>query len=562
MGNISESCLAICNKKDEEDDSPGQYNILNTNNSDTAHSIIEDESKKETNICTSKKYTKVKDLFSNSDVIKDCSNMYYLMKTIPYKKYIKNSHFLKIIENLKSLEHSNILKLYESFTDNDNIYFIYEYCAENNLLEKIKKGKDFNEDKIKIIIKNILTTLKFLEEKKQIFNVGLRLDNIFFNQENKKDQIFQIKIPVIDCLDENYDISINSLVYYPPEVIKEIKKNNLVKNNFNIDNNDQEVEDANNEWACGIIMYYLISGEFPFKGKTKKEIISNIENQDIDFSSSKFQSVSEECKELISKFLDKDKNQRIVINAALGHPFITGEKLSSFNFENLEEKEEIEMESLANLFSYKVPKTKMHEVIRGYIYDHFLKEEEKKKLNDLFIYINKEENEDLKEENLKQALKESNLFEEEDIKSILDNFNLNGNKFIPKKEFLCAICDKDILYEESNIRKLFFEITKDDEEKVINSTNILKFMSNDEKIKNYVKDELSEPFGMSSEDNMKFEQFNEVVGFNKLYSEIKSKNDEKNEKKPKNLFGNLKNLKDKLKKNIDESEEKENENES
>lgn len=59
--------------------------------------------------------------------------------------------------------------------------------------------------------------------------MGLRLDNIIFNQEKDNDQSFQIKIPVIDCLDENYDISENSLVYYPPEVIEEIKKKILSK---------------------------------------------------------------------------------------------------------------------------------------------------------------------------------------------------------------------------------------------------------------------------------------------------------------------------------------------
>lgn len=122
--------------------------------------------KNDNNIFSTGKYTKIKNLSSNSDEVKDSSNMHYLMKTIPYKKYINNSRFLKIIENLKSLEHSNILKLYDSFTDNDNIYFIYEYSSENNLLEKIKKGESFGEDKIQIIIKTILTTLKFLEEKK------------------------------------------------------------------------------------------------------------------------------------------------------------------------------------------------------------------------------------------------------------------------------------------------------------------------------------------------------------------------------------------------------------
>ena len=61
---------------------------------------------------------------------------------------------------------------------------------------------------------------------------------------------------------------------------------------------------------------------------------------------------------------------------------------------------------------------------------------------------------------------------------------------------------------------------------------------------------------MNPEDNMKFEQFNKVLAFNKLYSEIKSKKDEK---KPKNTFGNLKMLKDMLKNSIDEEKEKKNE---
>ena len=47
------------------------------------------------------------------------------------------------------------------------------------------------------------------------------------------------------------------------------------------------------EWACGVILHYLITGEFPFDGKTKEELFNNIKNEVIDYSSSKFDSVSE-----------------------------------------------------------------------------------------------------------------------------------------------------------------------------------------------------------------------------------------------------------------------------
>jgi hypothetical protein len=31
-------------------------------------------------------------------------------------------------------------------------------------------------------------------------------------------------------------------------------------------------------WACGIILFYLLTGDLPFKGKTQKELFIQIEN--------------------------------------------------------------------------------------------------------------------------------------------------------------------------------------------------------------------------------------------------------------------------------------------
>mgnify|MGYP002528080086 CR=1 FL=1 len=64
------------------------------------------------------------------------------------------------------------------------------------------------------------------------------------------------------------------------------------------------------EWTCGIIFYYIISQEFPFKGETNKELYTNIKTGSVDFSSPKFSSISKECKDLISKLLEKDRNNR------------------------------------------------------------------------------------------------------------------------------------------------------------------------------------------------------------------------------------------------------------
>ena len=43
---------------------------------------------------------------------------------------------------------------------------------------------------------------------------------------------------------------------------------------------------ACDNWSAGVIMYFLLSGEFPFDGDTDNEMYVNIYKADLQFSSS------------------------------------------------------------------------------------------------------------------------------------------------------------------------------------------------------------------------------------------------------------------------------------
>ena len=266
-------------------------------------------------------------------------------------------------------------------------------------------------------------------------------------------------------------------------------------------------------------MYYLISGEFPFKGKTKDEIISNIKNSDIDFSSPKFELISNECKDLITKLLEKDNNKRIKCNECFNHPFFTEKKLQK---QDTETNDEIDIEILKNLLEIKKPASKFHELIIAYLCFNFIDKEEEIKLSQLFHYIDKDHNNILSEQDIKDAFTKNNIkFTEEQIKNILYVFDYDQNNLIQYQEFLRVLCNKEDLFKEQNLKNVF-DVIDEDNNNYINADDIIKFVSNEEGIKNKVQKELMEPFGMKPENKMIFSQFCEIIKNDKLYPMVNS----------------------------------------
>ena len=561
MGNITKSCLFYLKDKDNIDEDKN-----NNNNSSNIEPIINmsdikinekdlSKNKKQNPIFTmqfnSNPLEKYKIILKNSPYSKiisliDNPEITHLMIIIPNKENMrnneKNDYFLNKVNSLQLLEHTHIFKIYEIYIYDNNYYLICEYIKEKNLIEKISSGT-LDESITKIIMEQILNSIIYLHEK-NIFNIGLKLDEIILfemtlkagkikllkkkndqkevnkdNEDKKGNETkkkYDIKISTINYLKENYETTdINSLFYYSPEIIEQIEENDLIKNNDN--------EDVNDEWVCGIIMYYLLSGEFPFKGKKKEEIFSNIKNNNIDFSSQKFEHISISCKDLISKLLEKDKNKRIKANDCMDHSFFTGDKL----IENEELDEEL-LEILKNLLKVKKPASKFHEVIIAYLCLHFLDEEEEKKLSDLFEYIDKDRNNVISEEDIKNAFdKNKIIYTDEDIKNILEVFDYDQNNLIQLQEFLRVLCNKKKLFKHENIESVFNTIDID-KNNYINAEDIKKFVAKDEKAKNKVEKEFMEPFGMKPDDKLLYHHFYQVIKNDILFQNLT-----KNKKKKK-----------------------------
>ena len=87
-------------------------------------------------------------------------------------------------------------------------------------------------------------------------------------------------------------------------------------------------------FSAGVIMYVMLSGQYPFKSQTYEEVVHKNFECEINFDF-KYK-ITEEAKDLLQKILQKDFNQRYSATEALNHPWfkqVTKHIFEKFDFD-------------------------------------------------------------------------------------------------------------------------------------------------------------------------------------------------------------------------------------
>jgi calcium-dependent protein kinase len=221
------------------------------------------------------------------------------------RKNIDSVSFNNEITILKSVDHPNIIKLYECYYDMNYYYMVEEYLPGGDLYDYIKKQKFFSEKKAAFIISQILSALNHLHSKR-IVHRDLKPENIVFIETSSNDLL----IKLIDfgtsvyLKSDHLTQELGTIYYIAPEVFK---------GNYN------EKADI---WSTGIILYTMLCGHPPFRGNKEDDIKNKILDGVIEFSAKEFENVSRGAIEFIKELLNYAPNKRPTCEEALNHPWL------------------------------------------------------------------------------------------------------------------------------------------------------------------------------------------------------------------------------------------------
>eukprot|EP00184_Porphyridium_aerugineum_P003306 CAMPEP_0184698634 /NCGR_PEP_ID=MMETSP0313-20130426/5184_1 /TAXON_ID=2792 /ORGANISM="Porphyridium aerugineum, Strain SAG 1380-2" /LENGTH=602 /DNA_ID=CAMNT_0027157601 /DNA_START=184 /DNA_END=1992 /DNA_ORIENTATION=- len=76
-------------------------------------------------------------------------------------------------------------------------------------------------------------------------------------------------------------------------------------------------------WSCGIVLYNILSGQFPFDAPTSREVLERIRDRPVEFPKEYFSRVSPEGIDLLRNMLQKNPKKRITMAEILHHPWLT-----------------------------------------------------------------------------------------------------------------------------------------------------------------------------------------------------------------------------------------------
>ena len=282
----------------------------------------------------------------------------------------------------------------------------------------------------------------------------------------------------------NFGEIIGTLIYCSPEVLK---------------NNYSKECDI---WSCGVIMYALLSGHFPFYGKSEEDIKKKILSGKFDFNPKYFSGVSDKAKDLIKKCLVYDKYKRISAEDALKHEFF----MDDINPNNIFEDEIDTKNILLSLKNYS-NHSKIYQTVLTYLSHNFSDKEELNKLKKIFYKIDLNLDGKLSKSEFEQAFKEAGIdMNKEQIETMMKSIDFDGNGFIEYEEFIRVALPKEKLFTEKNLKIAFdmFDLDKNGTISLDEFKTILGIKKIDD-IK--VDQELLNEIPIKENEEMTFEQF-------------------------------------------------------
>ncbi|EGR31676.1 protein kinase domain protein [Ichthyophthirius multifiliis] len=377
------------------------------------------------------------------------------VKQIPKSKVKNTERFKAEIDITRSLDHPNIIKLFETYEDERNVYLIMEICEGGELFDRIIEKGRFSEVEARSVFTQIMQAINYCHSK-GIAHRDLKPENFLYLTKHDDSPI-----KVIDFgLSKNFDQKVTMQTkagtpyYISPEVL------------------DGNYDQSCDIWSAGVILYILLSGVPPFFGDDDSEILQAVKKGIYTFEIPEFEGVSNSAKDLISNMITKPE-KRFKPDQVLSHPFMKEE------IKNKNKQLPLNFNALKNFTQHH----KLKKVALAFIASQ-LSENEISELGKLFRQLDKNGDGVLTIDEIREGLANAGDKNLEEVRRVISSIDTDGSGKIDYTEFLAATMEKSLYMKEDKLHQAFKMLDQDGNGKI--SKNELKnVLGNDQQLSKY-----------------------------------------------------------------------------
>ncbi|KAM4817575.1 ribosomal protein S6 kinase alpha-2 isoform X1 [Urocitellus parryii] len=217
-------------------------------------------------------------------------------------------------------QHPNIITLKDVYDDGKYVYLVMELMRGGELLDRILRQRYFSEREASDVLCTITKTMDYLHSQ-GVVHRDLKPSNILYMDESGNPE----SIRICDFGFAKQLRAENGLLMTPcytanfvaPEVLKR-----------------QGYDAACDVWSLGILLYTMLAGFTPFANgpdDTPEEILARIGSGKYALSGGNWDSISDAAKDVVSRMLHVDPQQRLTAVQVLKHPWIVNREFLSQN---------------------------------------------------------------------------------------------------------------------------------------------------------------------------------------------------------------------------------------
>ncbi|KAJ4850251.1 hypothetical protein Tsubulata_018316 [Turnera subulata] len=225
-----------------------------------------------------------------------------------------SENLLKEISILSTINHPNIIRLFESIQTKDRIFLVLEYCAGGDLAAYVHRHGKVTEAVARHFMRQLAAGLQVLQEK-HLIHRDLKPQNLLL--------LSNATTPLLKIGDFGFarsltpqdlaDTLCGSPLYMAPEIIQ-----------------NQKYDAKADLWSVGAILFQLVTGKPPFDGNSQYQLFQNIlTSTELRFPRGSLEELHPDCVDLCRSLLRQNPVERLSFQEFFNHKFLQELRLSA-----------------------------------------------------------------------------------------------------------------------------------------------------------------------------------------------------------------------------------------